>query len=414
MPKLSKVWAKATLPNGTQIDPISAQITLDESWAPYVQATIVVAAGQITGTLSPTVGSRIKLYLQQDLQNLVYVSDITKDYGGDVSNITAAFTPSLVASFTREYSATWNVFSVGAPISAITTAYTPVTPLKLTNALLAKVWKMTKFLQVQGSSEQAYTTFTADLGVREITYDYLTNEATIELSSDEAITQDVYGFGGGTRQPYTSIRTAINAVLAFVGFQLEPGTNDINYPLGYYVEAYNDNVSQTPWDFVLTAANACKYKIYCDELRRWNLVELAAVSGSLTLKDTDNITAFEKNISRDGNFYNQAIIEYVDPAGVTTIDAYSGTIVGGTKTYYEKKTDINYPGNGAAQAIVERSINRGETYSVEAIANFNARPRQTLTVDLTGEPIRTGVVQSITWSLPSGRMSVDIRNLQEV
>lgn len=415
MSNFSKPWAKITLPNGTEIEPISVDVTLDESWAPYVQASIVVPAGLVTGTVNPTVGSRIKLYMQQDLANLLYVSDITANYAGDVSNITAGISPSLVASFTRKYTATWNVFKEGSPISKVTTGYTPVTPLKLTNALLTKVWKMTKFLQVSSTYSQSTTVFSADLGLREITYDYVSNEATLRLASDEAIAQDVYGFGDpATWRSYTTVRAAINAVLAGIGASLTPGVTDAAYPLGYVIQQYSDNISNTPWDFIETAANANKFKIYCDELRRWYLVDTTAISGSLILKDTDNITAFQKKIDRDSNFYNQAIIEYIDPVDVRTLDIYSGDLTGGIKTYYVKKEGYYYPGTGAAQDIVQRSITRGETYSVEAIANFNARPRQTLTVDITGEPIKSGVVQSITWSLPSARMSVDIRNLEEV
>jgi hypothetical protein len=414
MPKLSQHYAKVTLPDGSEVEPTSVSVTADESWAPYVQGTVVIPTNLITGTISPTIGSRIKIRLQQDLANLLYVSDITADLGGDVSDITAAFTPSLVAAFTRAYTATWNVFTDGSPISKVTTDYTPVTPLKLTNANLSTVWKMTKYLQVATSGATS-TVFSADLGVRNVTVNYVTKETTLDLSSDEAIAQDVYGFGDPvTWRSYTTVRAAINVVLAGIGATLEAGTADAAYPLGYVIEQYSDNVSNTPWDFIETAANANKFKVYCDELRRWYLVETTAVAGTLELKDTDNITAFEKKIDRDANFYNQAIIEYIDPIDVRTLDIYSGDLTGGTKTYYEKKEGYYYPGTGAAQAVVERSINRGETYSVEAIANFDARPRQTLTVDITGEPIKTGVVQSITWQLPSARMSVDIRNLEEL
>jgi hypothetical protein len=202
--------------------------------------------------------------------------------------------------------------------------------------------------------------------------------------------------------------------LSEIGAKLEPGTADINIPIGYNIPVYNDNVASTPWDFMLTVADSGKFKLYCDEKRRWYLVDSTAVSGELELKDDDNITDFQKVINRETLFYNQAIIEYEDPTGTKTIDKYTGSVVGGVKTFYQKKDNTFFPGNGAAQSIVERSITRGETYSVEAINNYNARPRQTLIVDITGEPVKTGIVQSITWALPSARMSVDIRNLEEV
>jgi hypothetical protein len=414
MPTLSKHYAKVTFSDGTEVEPVSVSITVDEAWAPYVQGTVVVPTNLISGNIDPTTGARLKVRLQQDLQNLLYVYDITEDYSGDVSAITAAFTPCLVAAFTRKYTATWNIFTVGSPISKVTTTYTPVTPLKLTNANLDTVWRMTEFLAITGTDPEAKTVFDGDLGIRTVTYDYISKETTLELASDEAIAQDVYGFGYPGWVSGYSYRGVINIILEEIGAQLEPGDADINIPIGYTIPAYNDNVSTTPWDFMLTVADAGKFKLYCDEKRRWYLVETTAVSGELELKDDDNITDFQKVINRETLFYNQAIIEYEDTEGTKTIDKYTGSVVGGLKTFYQKKDNTFYPGPGAAQSIVERSITRGETYSVEAINNYNARPRQTLIVDITGEPVKTGIVQSITWALPSARMSVDIRNLEEV
>ena len=134
----------------------------------------------------------------------------------------------------------------------------------------------------------------------------------------------------------------------------------------------------------------------------------------MVLQDTDNITSFTREISREGLWYNQAAILY-DTTDLGIIwDNYYAYGTGPTKTLYQFKDNINFPGLGGAQSIVERALTRGETYNIEAVANFDGRPRQTLTVDITGETVKTGVLQSVTWSLPSARMSLDIRDLQEV
>jgi hypothetical protein len=274
---------------------------------------------------------------------------------------------------------------------------------------------MTQFLEISANNDEAKTVFDGDLGIRSVSYDYVTKETTFEVASDEAIAQDVYGFGSPTTfLTGYSIRGTIDIILSEIGAQLEPGTADINIPIGYNIPIYADNVATTPWDFMVTVANSGKFKIFCDEKRRWYLVEDLAVSGDLELKDDDNITSFQKVVTRNAIWYNQAIIEYEDPTGTKTIDKYTAPGAGKIKTYYAKKDNTFFPGNGAAQSIVERSLTRGDTYNVEAINNYDARPRQTLVVDLTGEPVKTGVVQSITWALPSARMSVDIRNLEEV
>jgi hypothetical protein len=163
-----------------------------------------------------------------------------------------------------------------------------------------------------------------------------------------------------------------------------------------------------------TVTQAAGLKIYCDEQRRWYLVDPAAVSGNIDLKDDDNITAFTKELSRDGLYYNQAIIQYETISDGIIWDNYYESGTGAIRTLFQRKTNIEFPGFGAAESLVQRSLTRGETYSVEAIANFDGRPRQTLTVDISGEPIKSGIVQSVTWALPSARMSLDIRDLIEV
>jgi hypothetical protein len=259
------------------------------------------------------------------------------------------------------------------------------------------------------------TIFNADLGVRSINYNYVSKEATIELASDEALAQDVHGYGDDVMVTYYNLRDLVNEALNFIFAELEPGTANETYPLGYDLQKYEVNVENTLWDFIETITVAAGFKVYCDENRRWYLVETTAVSGSLVLDDTDNITAFNKELSRDGSWYNQAVIEYEDPTAATPfIDSYYATGTGALRTFYQKKENMVFPGFGAAQAIVERSLMRGEIYNVEAVSNFDARPRQSLIVDITGEPVKSGVVQSITWSLPSARMSVDIRDLTEV
>ena len=275
---------------------------------------------------------------------------------------------------------------------------------------------MSKFLQEGGTfNPEPSTIFTADLGVRSINYDYVSKEATIELASDEALAQDVHGYGDDVMVQYFNLRDLINEALSFIFAELEPGTVNETYEFGYNLEKYDVNVRNTLWDFIETITTAAGYKVYCDELRRWYLVEDTTVSGELVLDDTDNITALTKAISRDTLWYNQAVIEYEDPsAGMSIFDSYYETGTGALRTLYQLKENMVFPGLGAAQAIVQRSLTRGETYSVEAIANFDARPRQNLVVDITGEPVKTGIVQSITWSLPSARMSVDVRNLEEV
>ena len=274
---------------------------------------------------------------------------------------------------------------------------------------------MSDYLHGSGTfNPVASTVFTADLGVRSISYDYSSKEATIELASDEALAQDVHGYGDDIAVNYYNIRDLINEVLSWQSASLQPGTANFTYTPYYRLEKYELNLATTQWDFLNTIVDAAGLRLYCDEQRRWYLVDPAAVAGTLVLNDNDNVTRFNKELSREGIYYNRAVIEYKSTDLGTIFDDYYAVGSGPEKTLYLLKENLAFPGLGAAQSLVERSVTRGESYSVEAIANFDARPRQTLTVDITGETVKTGVVQSITWQLPSARMSVDIRDLQEV
>lgn len=414
MPTLSKHYAKVVLPNGDEVSPISVSVTADESWSPYIQATVVLPTIYVTDDIDPRTGSRIVIKLRQDFGDLIYIYELTEDFGGSVSAVTAAYTPVKVLDITRTYSKPWNIFEGGLPISTVTAAYGGDVSA-LTAAGLSTVWLMSKFLQDEGTFNPAPSTiFEADLGVRAISYDYVTKEATITLASDEALTQDVYGYGDDVTTSYGTLRELLNEVLSFIGATLQPGAADYTYSPSYQLQKYELNVSSSAWDFMETVTQAAGLKIYCDEQRRWYLVDPAAVSGNIDLKDDDNITAFTKEISRDGLYYNQAIIQYETISDGIIWDNYYESGTGAIRTLFQRKTNIEFPGFGAAESLVQRSLTRGETYSVEAIANFDGRPRQTLTVDISGEPVKSGIVQSITWALPSARMSLDIRDLIEV
>jgi len=596
MPALSTHYAIVTLPNGDQISPISVDVTLDEAWSPYCQATVVLPSNLITDDINPRLGSRLGLRLQQDFGDLIYNYELTAAYGGSVAAITAQYSELLATNYiknptfntgttdwdastvtttisrdtteyysspaslkvvttlagggtnklntaiagltagqkfsgsawvkatagtplrfgvssqgtgavqannfftatgawqyvkaenatlgtslnpyvfvlstagagvtfyvdnvilnsgatvtdyfdgnttdtpeityawtgtadnsasikydpvrpveiTRDFTKPWNIFETALPLSTVTTAYGGDVS-NITAAGLIEVWRMSDFLHSAGTFNPLPSTiFAADLGVRSIAYDYVTKEATIQLTSDEALTQDVHGYGDDIMVEYDDARTLINEVLNFISASLEPGTANYTYSPAYQLQKYEFNLPSTAWDFLETITAAAGLKLYCDEQRNWYLVDPTAIAGTLVLDDTDNITSFTKEISRDGLWYNQAVIQYDTISDGVIWDNYYASGTGPIKTLFMKKENIEFPGMGAAQSMVERSLTRGEIYSIEAVSNFDARPRQTLTVDITGEPVKTGIVQSISWSLPSARMSVDIRDLQEV
>lgn len=421
MPTLSKHYAlldfDPTNPLSALVEPISATVTVDENWAPYCQATVTVPTISVPSWLDPRNATYLGLRLQQDFGDLIYCYEVTADYSGDVSSITAAFTPVKVASISRKYTKPWNIFEEALPLSTVTAAYAPVTPLKLTNANLQTVWRMSDFLHSSGTFNPAPSTvFDGYLMLRSVVKDYISGETTLELSSHEAILQDSIGYTTSAIFTSNSLRSIINYVLqSNIGFfvTLEPGAADFTYstPYGLIIAP-----NQTAWDVVNALVAGANLVLYCDEAGKWYLDYATATTGDLYLKDDDNITTLSSRIDRNSrSFFDYAIVEYRNTAtGVSTYDSFGVSGFDVSKDAYFLRENITYPGAGAAQALVWRGVTRGELFEVEAISNYDARPRQNMTIDVTDEPVKTAIIQSISWSLPSARMSIDIRDLQEV
>jgi hypothetical protein len=422
MPALSKHYALLDFDPGNTasvpVEPISVDVTANEAWSPYIQATVVVQTSSMPYSPDPRFPLFMGLRLQQDFGDLLYVHELTDDYTPvTMSSITAAYTPVTVAKITRTYTAPWNIFETGLPMSTVTTAYTPVTPLKLTNAGLANVWSMSDFLHSSGTfNPQDSTIFDGYLMLRSIVRDYVTGTSTLELTSHEAMLIDTIGYADTTPVSFTSLRSIINFVLdiSIGGWaQLEPGAADRTYSPAYGLLWKPE---QTGWDILDALVKQANLVLYCDEAGAWHLNTAGSTTGDLYLKDDDNLTTLSSRIDRnDQNFFDLARIEYRYQDGTPSIyDAYGASGFDISKDRYFLLQDIPYPGSGAALAMVQRAQTRGEILATEAISNYDARPRQTMTIDVTGEPVKTAIVQSVTWSLPSARMSVDIRNVQEV
>lgn len=418
MPTLSKQFALLDFypntPSSVSIAPKSVTVTVDETHSPYVTATVVVPTAAMPYSPDPRYAQFMGLRLQQDFGDLVYNYEITADYTPVTPlKLTTAFTPVSPAKLTRQYTKPWNIFEQALPISTVTTAYAPVTPLKLTNANLASVWRMSKFLHTTGTFTPAESTvFKSYLMLRKVTKDYIAGETTLELTSHEAILLDSIGYPTDLLFSFTSLRDIINYVLAdTIGgtTQLQPGVDDYTYSPAYVLK-WKPN--QTAWELLYALVTAAGLVLFCNEEGKWYLQAAGSTSGTLALKDTDNITTLTSTIDRNSDqFFDYAVVEYRNAGSVPSYKSFGISGFPISKDFYLLQENITDPGGNPAQSLVTRGITRGLTYQVEAISNFNARPRQTMTIDITGETTKTATIQSITWSLPSARMSVDIRNL---
>lgn len=420
MPTLSKHYALLDFdpgnPASVAVEPISVDVKVDETWSPYCQATVVIPTTAAPSWLDPRNATFLGLRLQQDFGDLIHNYEITADFGGDVSSITAAYAGD-VSDITRAYSKPWNIFETSLPISTVTAAYGGDVS-NLTAADLMEVWRMSDFLHSDGTFNPAPSTiFDGYLMLRSVVKNYVTGETTLELTSHEAILQDSIGYPSDLIFTYTSLRDIINYVLATsigVFTQLEPGTADATYSPAY---GFNWRPEQTGWDILNTLVTAANLVLYCDEAGKWYLQESGATTGALVLSDTDNITTLSSRIDRNSEaFFDYAIVEYRNEGSLPVYKSFgtSGFDISKDRYFLVENVEAPPAPDNAAQAMVWRAVTRGEIFEVEAISNYDARPRQNMTIDVTDEPTKTAIIQSISWALPSARMSIDIRDLTEV
>ena len=413
MLSLSKHTATVYSQSGlTYLEPTAVDVRIEETWSPYIQATATFPSALFTEALDPRTGGRLSIRLQQAFGELLELWQLTADFGGSVADVTAKYSPVTPRKITQDYTRPWNMFEQAYTLAYLT-ANKGGTVSTYTGSFAGSVSAVSKYLHGSGTfNPVASTVFEADLTIRTIQRNLLAGETTVNLSSDEALLQDRAHTSGTPYVPATTdVRTLVNYVLGTIGATLQSGATTGTFD--------NTKVKWLPgqsgWDFINPIVQKANLVLYCDEARRWYLVAAGSVSGSLELSDTSNVVELETSLDRSADWFDSCVVEYSwynGTAQETAYDIYAP--VGCVKTANIKIVDTPYPGAGQAQALTTRALTRGETFNVNSVSNYNARPRQNLTVDITAEPLKTAVISSIAWSLPADRMNIEIRNLAEV
>ena len=171
------------------------------------------------------------------------------------------------------------------------------------------------------------------------------------------------------------------------------------------------------WSFVQPLVQAAGLRLFCDEQRRWFLVDPSYIApGYLQLSVPYNLGSAVDRMSRDDpEWFDAAILIYrwLDYMAVRQerIDYYAAPGHTKTRTFVIERP---YPGPGAAEYFVTRALGRGRTMrGLETLARFDTEPVQPLVVTLPSTPIQTGVVAAVTFDTSTGRMSVDSRGLTD-
>jgi hypothetical protein len=233
----------------------------------------------------------------------------------------------------------------------------------------------------------------------------------LTLSSDEGLAQDYAPVDTEAHTPGSSdIRTICGWALQRIGAVLE--TDDS--ATGVIAE---DASSWAPgvslWDYLYPLVNSAGLRLWCDDSRRWHLtLPKEGTSGSLSLSSDQNVTQASQELSRDDRWADAIVVEYrwTDVDGLS-YTAYDTAFVPGYSRVRTYTYDLPYPGPGAAAALLTRENSRGRVMDLSAVSDYGAAPGQTLTADVVGSPAQTGIVSSVSWSLPTDEMTVHSREL---
>lgn len=170
------------------------------------------------------------------------------------------------------------------------------------------------------------------------------------------------------------------------------------------------------WDFLAPLTTPAGFRLFCDELRAWRLVDPATytVPGHLVLSGFSLVTAAD-TISREDEevFATGVVVRYhwQDAAGQQDVYDSAGTPERVATIDYDRP----YPGPGAAAAILARRNGTGRTQSVSGPAVWSATPGMTANVNLPDAVSQQGKVAAITWNLDdTALMTVDTRGLIDI
>jgi hypothetical protein len=213
----------------------------------------------------------------------------------------------------------------------------------------------------------------------------------------------------------------VTYVLSKIGAYLQAGYSDATIDVEGSVWEPGDNA----WSYIQSLLDSVQLRLYCDDQRRWYLTSTYTTGTDHTLTYGTDYISLTQDTGLDSDFYSAAVVKYswTDNAGVQQVryDSYTNPRYNYVKVL---KVELNrrYPGPGAAQAIVNRKDRKTITRRSTIVNDYTYSPGDGLTYT-GGEwypPINNesplfgstnkGYVSSVTWSLPSDRMTIESKH----
>jgi hypothetical protein len=172
------------------------------------------------------------------------------------------------------------------------------------------------------------------------------------------------------------------------------------------------------WEYLVPLTASAGLRLWADELGEFHLERPDAlytgIGYALPLDAASTVVDTTDDTSRNGMWADGVVVTYrwTDVAGVrqTRYDV-AGNLAASSKTVAVEYTDRPWPGPGEAAARLRKTKRQGRILSVDALANYKARPSQVVvfTAPVGAGLNYTGRVGSVQWRQPEDRMSVSTR-----
>lgn len=167
------------------------------------------------------------------------------------------------------------------------------------------------------------------------------------------------------------------------------------------------------WRFIIALLAKFNRRVWCDEERKWYMMnpDTWSVSGTLEIDGLSATQAGERIELGNTDEYASGVFLRHRWTG-TDGQRYERVDTAGDESHVRViELDTPYPGPGAADAILARMDGRGSVLDVTALADFTATPGMTAQVTLPGEAMRELAVTAVEWQLTTGLMRVQTRAL---
>lgn len=354
---------------GQRLPILEGSVSLDEGWAPYAQARILLAMPDASAlaALDPRYGGRARLTL-------------TARYGS----------PTPLSRVTETFA--------GQPLSAITAAWGGL-PLRSITASLSQPYNP--------GGHRDSSVRRLDLSVTDRRIDRRAGTVEVLLASDECLAQDHRALTP-MLPPSTSVRTCVGLALAAVGASLEPGIagGTVSADAVYWA------VGETVWDYAHSLVQAVGLRLWCDEARRWHLTEPLdpANSPDVYIVRPDAGHELDEELSREA-WASGVIVTYTWDRDGDRQTAHD--IAGGGSRIQVVEVQRPYPGPGAAAAILDRVRARGSLVTARQIGTYEVTPGWVMQSLATDTAHLAGIVSSVTWDLTSDQVAVASRDLTD-